>query len=281
MKQWHPVFTKMLRVQVEALCEVQVNMPVGDAPREADIVLVRRRTPEGSLPFHGLWRDLTTWNILEFKGPTVSARLRDLDRLVELGLGIDRRRNEERSRQRLQLVPPREVSFWYLANHLGSRFLRGADRHLGRLEPWGNGVWRSTVLGRLIFLVSSVDLPVEPDSLPLLIVGKLPPVTEKAVAHLVGEQPALWQQYGQWLVTLHPDILEEVEAMAKTAKREFKIDLNPAIELMGMEEVIRQVGLERVIEHCGPEKVIKQIGLDRLLASLTPAERRELKRRLQ
>ena len=71
---------------------------VGDAPRQADIVLLRR-TSAGAPPFTGLWRWLTGWNVLEFKGPTVSARVDDLDALVELGLGVHRHLNEEQAKQ--------------------------------------------------------------------------------------------------------------------------------------------------------------------------------------
>jgi hypothetical protein len=95
--QWHPLFVKMLRPLVQEHYAVETNLPVGDAPRSAHIVLVRR-TSTGPLPFHGLLHHLTTWNILEFNGRSVSARLRDLDLLVELGLGVDRRLNEERIR---------------------------------------------------------------------------------------------------------------------------------------------------------------------------------------
>ena len=91
--QWHPLFAELLRPLLQNYYEVQTNVPVGDAPRETDILLVRR-TLDQPPPFHGLWRHLTTWNTLEFKGPTVSARLRDLSLLVELGLGIERRLNE-------------------------------------------------------------------------------------------------------------------------------------------------------------------------------------------
>src|SRR6266436_5924899 len=76
MKQWHPVFAQLLRPAVEAYYDVQTTLPVGDAPREADFVLLRR-TAQGTPPFRGLWRHLTTWNILEFKGPTVSPRRGD------------------------------------------------------------------------------------------------------------------------------------------------------------------------------------------------------------
>src|SRR5438874_11872705 len=89
MRQWHPVFAQLLRPLVEDYYEVETTVPVGDAPREADFVLLRRTTP--TPPFRGLWRNLTTWNVLEFKGPTVSPRRGHIESLIELGLGIDRR----------------------------------------------------------------------------------------------------------------------------------------------------------------------------------------------
>src|SRR4051812_39762062 len=99
MMQWHPLFAKLLRPMLEANYEVQTEVPVGDAPRAADIVLVRRTT-SGALPYLGLWRHLTAWNVLEFKGPTVPARVDDLDALLEVGWGIHRRLNEERLKRR-------------------------------------------------------------------------------------------------------------------------------------------------------------------------------------
>src|SRR6266699_3294217 len=114
MTQWHPVFAQLLRPAVEAYYDVQTTLPVGDAPREADFVLLRR-TAQATPPFQGLWRHLTTWNILEFKGPTVSPRYGDIELLIELGLGIDRRLHEERTQQGQRRLVPEEVSFWYLA----------------------------------------------------------------------------------------------------------------------------------------------------------------------
>jgi hypothetical protein len=138
--------------------------------------------------------------------------------------------------------------------------------------------------------VSSVALPVDEDSLPLHVVGKDPPEIEKAVANLVVAQPALWQQYGTWLATLHPTIWEEVHFMARAAAKKFQIDLRPAIkhlgldyviEQVGIEEIIKQVGIEEIIDQIGVKRVIDKVGLDRLLAHLTPAQRQELKRRLK
>jgi hypothetical protein len=140
--QWHPLFARLLRPHVERYYEVRTNLPVGDLPRQADVVLLRR-LGSGPPPFTGLWRWLTAWNVLEFKGATVTPRPRDLALLLEVGLGIDRRLNAERQRP----LPDREVSFWYLANRLGSRFLGEAERRLGGLDHPGAGVWRGQVFG--------------------------------------------------------------------------------------------------------------------------------------
>jgi hypothetical protein len=279
MKQWHPVFAELLRPALEAYYEVQTNVPVGDAPREADLVVLRRTT-QAPLPFRGLWRHLTSWNVLEFKGPTVTPRLGDIDLLIELGLGIDRRLHEQRTQQRQRRLPPEDVSFWYLVNQLGRRFLREAERKLGALEALGPGVWRCILLGHLVFLVSSVDLPVEVDSLPLLIVGKEPPATEREVARLVVAQPELQERYGGWMLGLHPEAWKEVEAMARATGKRLLFDIRPAVEHLGLGHFIEQVGVDRVIEEIGDKELAKRVGIDRWLATLSPAKRRELKRRL-
>src|ERR1700730_6401384 len=72
-RQWNRVFAELLRPLVESHYHVETNVPVGDAPRQADFVLLRR-TRAGPLPAAGLWRDLTNWNVLEFKGPSLAAR---------------------------------------------------------------------------------------------------------------------------------------------------------------------------------------------------------------
>jgi hypothetical protein len=41
MTQWHPIFVALLRPLVEGHYEVQTGVPVGDAPRAADVVLLR------------------------------------------------------------------------------------------------------------------------------------------------------------------------------------------------------------------------------------------------
>src|SRR5690242_20081970 len=110
MIQWHPLFAQLLRPVLQDFYDIQTNVPVGDLPRQADIILLRRTTA-AQPPFQGLWRHLSPWNILEFKGRTESARVADLDLLVEVGLGINRRLPEIQSVP--EAVSRSEVSFWY------------------------------------------------------------------------------------------------------------------------------------------------------------------------
>jgi hypothetical protein len=280
MKQWHPLFAKLLRPLVEDHYQMETNMPVGDIPRAADIVLLRR-TSRRSPPFQGLWKNLTIWNVVEFKGRTVSARVADLDLLVELGLGIQRRLNEERVKQKRTPRRPEETSFWYIANRLGHRFLRDCREVLGPLEALGAGVWRGRVLRRPVILVSSAELPVDEDSLVLHLLSEEPPEAELAAARFLVEQPELWQLYGPWWPYLHPGTWTEVEAMAKEAGWDPKIDLAPLLDFIDLEQAIELAGLDRVIEHFGKKTLLKKMSIDDLLENLSPAERRELKRRLQ
>ncbi len=287
--QWHPVFAELLRPAVESHYEVATNVPVSDVPREADFVLLRR-TRAGPLPFTGLWRHLTGWNVLEFKGPTVKPRAGDLHLLIEVGLGIFRRKNEERAKQGEALLAPEEVSFWYLARRLGPRLRRVWGRRGGGLSELGPGVWRCAVLGHLVFLLSGAELPVEEDSLPLHIVGPEAQKIDEAMARLVTERPALWERYRGWLATLHPDAYEEILSMDKTKRRRTEPSLDYLIRTLGLDWLIRQAGAKHIIEHMGAKRVISELGvkrfiaeggLDALLASLTPAQRRELKERLE
>ncbi len=67
MTQWHPIFGHLLRPVLQDYYDVQTNVPVGDLPREADI-LVLQRASTGKPPFRSLWRHLNRWRDLESAG---------------------------------------------------------------------------------------------------------------------------------------------------------------------------------------------------------------------
>jgi hypothetical protein len=302
--QWHPIFAQLLRPLVEAHYEVLTKVSVGDAPREADLVLLRR-TSAGPPPFTGLWRWLAPWNVLEFKGPTVSARLADLDALVELGLGIHRRLNEDRAQQRQARVERPDVAFWYLANHLGRRFLRDARDLLGPLEALGAGVWRAPLLRRSLVLVSGRAVPVDRDSLPVHVLAVEPEEHKRELGRVLERNLDLWPAYGPWLASAFPALAKEITQMGRTKSKKFAFDFRPFIQEVGWKAIIEQtglksfvkevglkplvkevgvkplveeVGLKSLVEEVGVEPLVKEIGVEQLLDRLSPEQRQELER---
>jgi hypothetical protein len=278
MIQWHPLFARLLRPVLEDYYDIQTNVPVGDLPRQADIILLRR-TSTGRPPFESLWRHLTRWNILEFKGRTESARVADIDLLIEVALGIQRRLQERQAAGKA--LRGAEVSFWYLANHLGRRFLRDAERLLGGLESVSAGLWRWQTLTRPVWLVSNRDVPVDRESVPVHLVSDEPGTQERAVAQLVASQPDWWTIYSPWLATLHPSLWKEVLTMARRRGAAGGLDFSAVIEEIGIKGLVEQAGVKRVIEELGPGRVIEELGPEQFLARLSPAQREELRRLLQ
>jgi hypothetical protein len=269
--QWHPLLAGLLRHEVEQYYELTTNLLVGDLPRQADIVLLRRTAAEKP-PFHGLWRCLTLWNVLEYKGPPVAARREHLPFLVEVGLGIARRLNEQRSRDGERPTSEGDISFWYLANRLGRSFLRVATNRLGGLEELGNGIWQSMVLCHPVFLVSTVDLPVDEESLPLHVLGIEPMEQQIVVGQFLIETAERVEAYGSSFAGLHPAAWREVKAMAKSRRGGPKMDLDAVVDFVG--------GLDNMIKNLGERQLLEQMGIDRILANLSPAQRRELERRV-
>jgi hypothetical protein len=224
---------------------------------------------------------LTTWNVLEFKGRSVSARIRDLDLLVELGLGIDRRLNEERTRQKRPPLDASEVSFWYIVNHLGRRYLTKAQELLGNLEQMSPGVWHCQVMRRQLFLIDGQTVPVERESVPLHLAGEGSREIDEALARLIVEEPGYWELYGSLLGALHPNIFEEASHMATTKGKRGDLDLRPFIAKVGLKKIFNAVELGDLIDAVGPKKVLKELGIERILANLSVQDRLKLKEQLK
>src|SRR5439155_24175890 len=107
------------------------------------------------------------------------------------------------------------------------------------------------------------------------------------------------EAYSGVFATLHPNIWQEVKAMARSKREKFEMNIRPVVETIGLDEAIAQIGEKQIIEQIGEKQIIKQIGekqiieqigkkkvlaqldVEDILANLTPAKRRELQRRLQ
>jgi hypothetical protein len=268
--QWHPLLGWLLRRRVGEYYELLTSLPVGEMPRQADIVLLRR-TGTATPPFSGLWRHLTTWNVLEYKGPTVAPRRQHLPLLIEVGLGIHRRLNAESANKGLRPRPEPDVSFWYLANRLGRGFLQTAESLLGgHLEALEDGVWRSTALQHPCFLVSAANLPVDEDSLPLHVLGQEPVGQQVAVGQFLVAAAKRVESYGGVFAALHPAAWKEVKAMARSKGLDW--DLRPIVEELGLDKVIEKLGKKEVIEQIGKKEVIEQIGKKEVIEQIGKKE---------
>jgi hypothetical protein len=94
-KQWHPLFAHLRRLLLDDYYSVQTEVSLGELPRRANLLLLRRRQTAEAPPIGGLWSHLTEWNILEFKGPGDHADADDLELLLHVGTGLTFRFNTE------------------------------------------------------------------------------------------------------------------------------------------------------------------------------------------
>jgi hypothetical protein len=118
----------------------------------------------------------------------------------------------------------------------------------------------------------------------------VPPEQEMAVGQFVIEEANRLETYGSMFAAFHPAAWKEVETMAKTRQRGLQFDLRPIIEEMGFDKVIEQMGgKEKVLEYFGLKQKTKEsarkqpiaeMEIETILANLTPAQRRQLRRRL-
>ncbi len=271
--QWHPIFAHLLRPLVESHFEVRTNQPVGELPRSADILLLHR-TAAGSPPFVGLWSRLTTWNVLEYKGPTVSARFDELHDLLELGLGIHRRLNELQAKKAVpepEMDYP-EVSFWYLVNHLGQRFQARLPELLPGVQEEAEGIWRASLFSHPVLLVSVQELRVERDSLPLHVLAGVPDEEKGTIKDVLKAEPALWVNYGAWLAVNEPAIWKEITLMA-AGQGQRTPDFGSLIDFL------KQTGsVNRFLEKIGVKEAIEALGVEQIWAGLSPEQREELLR---
>ena len=277
MTQWHPIFGHLLRPVLQEYYDVQTNVPVGDLPREADIIVLRRASTKDP-PFRTLWNHLTRWNILELKGRSESARIADVDLLVEVGLGIHRRLQEKEPESKIARA---EVAFWYLANHLGKRFLRDVVQLTGGLQTVSAGLWRGRILSRPLWLVSNRDVPIDLESASVRMVSEQTVEQARELADVIMASEEMWHHYGPLLIALNRNLEKEFTAMAT---KRFKGDIDwdfIVAKAGGIQQVLGRANPRDLLEGGGDKTLIDKIGVDGLMAILTPKQRRELTRRIE
>jgi hypothetical protein len=108
--------------------------------------------------------------------------------------------------------------------------------------------------------------------------GQEPPALDREVGQFVVEDAGRLSTFADVFSLLHPSSWEEVKCMAKGSRKQAWPD--PAgvrnwIEWVGPEYIIELIGNQKLLE-----KMLQKVDVDDLLATLPPAKRRALKRRL-
>ena len=194
---------------------------------------------------------------------------------------MDGKLNEDRAKTELEPLGPEEVSFWYIVNHFGDRFVEEARAIFGTLEEASPGVWRSQILRRPVFLIDSVGVTVDRESVAVHLVGEESPEIEQQLARVIVEEPAYWERYGVSLKAFHPNIYEEVARMAAAKNQPGDLDLRPFVDKIGVKKYLEPIDTEEMIQSAGPKKVVETLGVERYVANLSPEDRQRLKDLLQ
>jgi hypothetical protein len=127
-------------------------------------------------------------------------------------------------------------------------------------------------LGRPLWLVSNRDVPIDRESAPLDLVSDEPIDRIRTLAEVVVAESDAWKRYVPWLGVVHPNLVKEIRAMAtKRKKGDINWDVNIGKVIRQLQE--QELGL--------PKHIVDAIGVERILAALSPAQRREARRRLQ
>ncbi len=146
----------------------------------------------------------------------------------------------------------------------GRSFLAEAPQHVPGLRQLTAGLWQVSVFSHPLFLVSTQELQVERESLPLHVLAGLADSARETVKTVLQAEPALWPSYGPWLFIHEPALWREISQMVTQQQGPSPLDFRPLVEYL------KETGnLKRLLED---------VGLEQMWAALSPEEREHLRR---
>ncbi|HKI32472.1 MAG TPA: hypothetical protein VKA46_11430 [Gemmataceae bacterium] len=242
---WHPFLAEMLRLSYADRIIIQEQLPLGDLPLEADLLLLRR-DPKVVLPFP--LEHLGQRTLVEFKSPDDTADQAALEQLEIYGMLYVRR---ERLRQRSDLT------LWLMASRFAANVSQPGLAEVVGVEQVGPGVSRGTLDGFPTVLVDLQGVPFSPDTVPLHMVSR--GRQERALTEFLVDHHREYPKQFELLQRLHTESLLEVMSMRNVTPEQMGINYDALIKLLGPEKVLRHFGLEALLneyvkEH-GDEKI--------------------------
>ena len=276
---WHPFLAQFLRQDYGDRLIIQEEVPLGEMPPRADLILIRR-DPQVKLPFP--FSHLGETTLVEYKGPGRRAGQEELVQLEIYGL-LYQLREKRWDRAKLTL--------WLLASGFQRTISRKRGAYLRQERKVGAGVRGGRMDEFPAFLLDLTELPIERATLPLVMVSK--GRQEREVVEYVIDHVAECAAYLQPLLLLHAPMVKEVLTMRQMTPEEVGVDLKSIVSLFGEDRVIEALGgMENVFRlwserlrqrRIRPEEmgidlksIVSLFGEDRVIEAIGPERVREL-----
>jgi hypothetical protein len=127
-------------------------------------------------------------------------------------------------------------------------------------------------------LVSNRLVEIEPDSLPLHVFTEESLPQYLQVVRVLTDRPELWRLYGSALAWVHPGLVKEIQTMGRIKAKSKYADPAPLLEMLRLEEIVRQRGPRGLVDELGVKGVVDLIGVNSFFEALSPEDREELAR---
>lgn len=266
---WHPMLVALLEFYLPAGWQLQPEFLLNRLPLRVDIVILRLIAEQAGTPrkLHSILDYLRPHTLIEHKGPTDDLAAEDVPTL----LGY--------AGQYMRLAKVREpadLCLMVVCDHIPRAFLKQIERHEGKLEPIGGGLWRGKVAGFALHGVETRDACRQSPSERLLYAfsrsylaapaGLLPMDPEERRVYT-----ALYEQVEQFRRNRGPMAMKDYEE-AKEIHDEL---LDRYFEKMPPEKVA-----QKVAQKLTPEQRLAGLTPDEILNALTPEAREQLAKKL-
>jgi hypothetical protein len=246
-KQWHPVLVDGLRYLLSPRLRIDPEHGLAALPTRVDVMVVKQDPGQGlAFPYNHL--GATT--LVELESPGAWAGWRALCKVCVDGLLY---RLTEGLKQAAQ------VTLWLLVSRASEAFFSHLRRELGTVESLGSGLWRTTFMGSPLVVVNLEELPLNLETLPLLMVYRGP--REREIVAFVLKHAREHSLFMEQAIVFHTRATKEALAMEG-------INVEAYRKLANVKDIIDLFGERFLIEEIGEDRIIREIGEDRLLEKL-------------
>jgi hypothetical protein len=245
---WHPFLAEMLRLSYTDRLLIREQLPLGDLPLQADLLLIRR-DPAASLPYP--LEFLGRQTLVEFKSPDDTADQAALEQLEIYGLLYVRRE---------KLARRSDLTLWLMASQVAANVSQPGRCELVGLHPVGPGVSQGTLDGFPTYLVDLQALPFSADTIPLHMVAR--GRQERALAEYIVSH---YREYPRQLDLLtHLHLFALVEVLMTHNLTPEQIGLDPDAVALFVARFYPNKALERIETEDLAKELIRRLGKEKV-----------------